>query len=673
MSDNTNYYALLEVSEDASTDDIRQAYEQKRSGVPAHGRAAARLDAAWKVLGDAGSRRTYDLTRQYESQISEIQTRLPGCSDPEETRQYLLQAKMLYKKIINLNLLNLEALDNLFELTELLKAEREALAYLPELEKEAQMIKEKRAAAEIWHWIAEKYRKYHLTEPAIHAYCQVYQADAEQTEDVITYARLLYENKKDLKQAIQVLNNSVNRTQNKAIKVMYLSEILRAIRETGSTSYTRMESAIPEKINLLVFSSTDDNPAVAGLFPSMAECLEKRRLVPFHQLERIYLRCAVEDPELNHVFYSYQQIADAMEAGRYHEVINLFTEENWTDEMRKKIAHYIADDAAQIKESLLYLQEHAPLVWQGNSELQNLENLVDQNLSLSNELREIKNDRAISKYMREMIEMFLLGAVIPADELKDDFQVVKNAFFQREQPEKIQQTLERMELVYRRAFHLFSNRFFNGRSAREILASLPRRPFDAYPAYTVSQHGPVSSPGPAPDKINISVPGKTDGIRNTGEKPKLSARLKQAWKPLFAVAVAAIIMLGFIAGNVMAYLETQQEYEKDHDWWLTDEELEQKNEIEAACNEQSNVKIRYRQIRTTMSTSEYTGQYIYLIITDQRHERSYEIVTNYLGDTMKQEFEAEIDTLYQSDKTDMEKVEEYYRLASQYISKASPS
>ena len=321
---------------------------------------------------------------------------------------------------------------------------------------------------EVCHRLGELYAKQKETDKAIECFQTIYKADVTYEEDIIALARLYYEEKENLKAAMLILNDSINRSTDTKYKIIYLCETLRAIRMMKNASYQKVEESLYKK--LAAFRTEDEQQNLvnaAALLSCLADILEREDFECFHRIETIIQEYGTANEKLNTALEALQQMAVLMEAGRVHKAIPLFLKESWTIEDKEQFGRLVVNEAEAIKESLEAVKNEAPAYWEMEKQFLDLEKIINENLKASIEFQALLKDRSISSYMKEMMECLLLDGFVAFDKMKDRFIEARDLFFEKEERGKFQHTLQKMEEYYPCCYKIFADIFFEGKSTEE--------------------------------------------------------------------------------------------------------------------------------------------------------------------------------------------------------------
>ena len=321
MEEAQDYYSFLGVSHNATIDDIKRAFHRKRKEYQNDEQKTLQLNIAFQFLIDEVERKKYDREHPYENRIRELKEIIKNSEDQEAVRNSFLELKKIYEEILCQDAENLEAVVTLCNIAAILENQKEVFSYLVRIEQYARTLTDSSEALECWRFLVEKYEKYEKYDEAIRLLSHVCRENADNVEDVVYLARLFYERKGDLKAALSLLNESINRSDISSSIMHYLCESLRAIciMKTENNAqvkelYKKMESLISESYSKNDRASA--NELANKLLIYMNDFLVTQNISVIHHLEKLYMLCLPCAQERNHIFEILQQTVKAMEAGK---------------------------------------------------------------------------------------------------------------------------------------------------------------------------------------------------------------------------------------------------------------------------------------------------------------------------------------------------------------------
>lgn len=229
----------------------------------------------------------------------------------------------------------------------------------------------------------------------------------------------------------------------------------------------------------LILENRDKNHEVTpnepanNVFIYMDDFLADQYISVFHNLEKLYLLCSCTDEKMNQFFDAFRQAAEAIEAEIIHKGVSLFLSGRTNYDAMKKMAYYISDDAAGIKASIEYIRENFPLYldiineeWRAA-----FEKAVEDHLSLSKELYEMRNDTFISMDLKEAFECFMAASMIDDEEIWSKGYVLAGNFLKNavsNEYKNFEKTLRRLESFYQKSYEEIAAIFLDGKCTEEL-------------------------------------------------------------------------------------------------------------------------------------------------------------------------------------------------------------
>lgn len=462
-----DYYELLGVSHDASIDDIKRAYSRKRREYAKNQDMTLKLTEIQSVLYYPEKKKEYDINLRFGNALDNINEKIEKCTSQDEFKKYHKEQKEIYLDILKLYPDNIDALRNLANIEDILGNSDQVLVYLARLE---QLIKDDDEKIRIYQRVAGIFEKMGDIDSAIKYYYMIYKSDITCVDDVKKLVRILYEKKKNLKEAIIILSDGINKSSDSRTKIIYLCEILRTIRKSNNSAYKKVEESMYKKLES--FRSGDEQinlENAAVILSCISDFMKDDDVEFFHKLEAVYQSYDVKNSELNQLFDYMQRCVKAYEEGKIHKAIDLYIGEEWTKEIKEELGRLLLKEALQIKESLVYIKKEIPELWeeQENAILE-LEELLNEYVDKSKEYNSLLNDRSISYSMKKMLECILLDRFVEFDDMKDVFIDARDSFFEKEDKGKVQHTLSKMEQFYPICYKLIADIFFKSERHQNV-------------------------------------------------------------------------------------------------------------------------------------------------------------------------------------------------------------
>ena len=470
-----NYYIFLGVSENASLEELKRAYSQKRKDYINDDDKSTMLNVIYDVLFNDEKKRVYDISLKYgdvlEAELEKLDSlkeHLGEAESEEEHQEQLNKIRKVCKKILSMDEKNLRALCDLEGTERALGNMGTALFYLEKIEQmveEAEQENEKVTAYEI---VGSRYKKHQNLDKAIYYYEKIYELDATYIEDVIELSRFYYEKKNDIKAVVQFLLECDAKIDNVKARAAYLCETLLVIRESGKTVYAKVEEFAYKKLESLYSTKDEENEkVVVQMIFAMRAFIRREDNEGARRLEQIINYYGIYNEKLKGAFVYLKELRNALERGKLHKAIIIYTDDEWSDEQKKQLVQLVITEAGKIKESLNFLKRNAPAFWE-QEELEKLEKTINNNIRLSEEYASLKKDRVISVHMAKIIECLLYTKVFNLAIVEEEHIYARDAFFDEEDKAKVQYTLKKMSEYYPTCYELFAEAFLDGKRIDEL-------------------------------------------------------------------------------------------------------------------------------------------------------------------------------------------------------------
>ncbi len=536
MNEDENYYALLGVPENADEAEIKRHYNNMRRKYAEDQEMTEKLNRAREVLFNPDERRQYDVERRFRKRIQDFLSALKNCDSEDRQRRLMAEGRRLYKEVLEVDPGNLDALRYLYDIEMYFGDEASAERCLCRLEERVRTLDNRNEALDYWQWLRDKSMESGQTEHTEAAFKAIYESDADDEKNNISYARLLYDVKHDAKAALGVLDACVERTKKDFARMRYLCEALRIIKQSGADH--GRQTAVIDKMEKLAGPGND--ATALGMIPLMAACIRDCETALFRKLEKIYRACGVTNGEIKEKFEMLRQLADVIDAGKFHKAVAMLLSDDLNDKVLERIAYCVVDDAAGVMASLDYIRDNAPLAWNSFGIIAALAEKTKQNLRSAKDLASMRNDQNISMDLKRLLELLILCSVANTDSLIEELKAAADSFFQDGAPELQRQSLIRVETYYPESYERLAGIFLDGHSTDELF----------------SQQNTESR---RRDKWQEKQP-QSDGVRtgDTGystEKPK-----KKKASIIFKLlaGLIAFLMLGELLENVSYALDLSE-------------------------------------------------------------------------------------------------------------------
>lgn len=144
----------------------------------------------------------------------------------------------------------------------------------------------------------------------------------------------------------------------------------------------------------------------------------------------------------------------------------------------------------------------------------------------------------------------------------------------------------------------------------------------------------------------------------------------------FLVCLTIVFLLIFLtAPAISRHRQAQKEavYLEQHNLWLTEEELSKLKKIEETYAKKNDYAIRYVQLsegedaEVFLKKNSLENKGIYFLIKQYDGLHTYELKTRGLEESLREQLWNDMVDLFESDKTDYEKCEQYFKLAAERI------
>lgn len=353
------------------------------------------------------------------------------------------------------------------DIEEILGNSKRAIQYLEQLVKyiaDSEKIK-------AYHRLGEIYNKQRKIDEAIRFFSFIYRKDISYTEDVKLLVRLYTENKNNIKVAIQILEDCINRSTESKLQIIYICEMIRIIRKSKNLSYKDMEESMFKRLESFKSNDEENNLFNATTILSCAsELLDEKDFECWEKIEKIIKEYNVKNKEFIRGLELMRRVINFTKQGKFHDAIELYTDEKWTKVEQEKLSRLIIKEAEQIKKSLGYIKKEIPEYWNNKKELLELEKLVDEKLDVSIEYNSLSVDMDISYFMKKMIGYILLVELfVDFEDIKDEFIEARDTLFDKEYKQIFQRTLKTMKEEYPICYKKFADLFYDNITTTEDL------------------------------------------------------------------------------------------------------------------------------------------------------------------------------------------------------------
>ena len=166
----------------------------------------------------------------------------------------------------------------------------------------------------------------------IRYYATRYKNGKATTEEMKTLVRLLYEEKKEGKKAVWILNQCMGKAKETSVQLLYLYEALRAMRSFENELYEKYEVALYQKVEQLAEKETVHSYAdFSVLYSCMEDAVRRKDIVCYCKLEQIWKPYWENDIAWKKRFGTLKkEVQKEKVFGRFHHFLKTITEKNTT-------------------------------------------------------------------------------------------------------------------------------------------------------------------------------------------------------------------------------------------------------------------------------------------------------------------------------------------------------
>ena len=301
----------------------------------------------------------------------------------------------------------------------------------------------------------------------------------------------------------------------------------------------------------------------------------------------------------------------------------------------------------------------------------------DSDLNKFKEFNLLKNDRTISVSMKKLMEYILKEEyVYNDDEINKEFKITVDYFFEKEDRRMYQHTLSKMKEFYPICYGIFVDTFFDGNSQavplneKKGVNTASHRRLPNFPnAAEGYEHKPYISG--ILELIALIVvffcfPPAIPLIFIYKYIVRHEKSVKNVWrfvKPIIIIICAIVVIGGLYKAGLgikdIISMNNEQKYEENHNIILSDEELDKRDKLNDKYAGKTDIDmIKYN------SNLEYPNQsYVWLVLSIDGYNNSYDLYSNCLTDDEFNTLFGKLQELYDSDDTDYEVCEKFYKEA----------
>ena len=159
-------------------------------------------------------------------------------------------------------------------------------------------------------------------------------------------------------------------------------------------------------------------------------------------------------------------------------------------------------------------------------------------------------------------------------------------------------------------------------------------------------------------------------MNNSGYIVRHEKSVKNVWrfvKPIIIIICAIVVIGGLYKAGLgikdIISMNNEQKYEENHNIILSDEELDKRDKLNDKYASKTDIDIQVKQIKYN-SNLEYPNQsYVWLVLSIDGYNNSYDLYSNCLTNDEFNTLFGKLQELYDSDDTDYEVCEKFYKEA----------
>ncbi len=464
MNTDIDYYAVLGVSETASDEEIKRAFSRKRKENEGKDEILKQINAARENLGDKDKRREYDNRRKYGEQIERLEGIIVNSKTEEEYVAALINLRNIYEDELK-ECEDIEALKAIYDISIQLKDDSSYVSYLSRISKIISEMSDDSKKCNELCWLASKYKKQGDREKLLSVYQDIFNYDkiAYHSDEIIEFARILCDDRNNLKNAIYVLNESIKRSKAVEYKARYYCECLRiVVQSDDASSFKKTESYLISQIKGLK-ADEETNEKISGVIINALsdDRTQENDLQIFRDLYYYY---GINNEQFEQI-YTLQKLRLN---GDIHEVIELMLEDEWTLEIRKQIRDCFIKDYSIIKKSLYNLIESVPLLKE-YEQIKVVVEFIDENDNSLSECQVFNSDASFGNELKSIINMVLFAGIY--DDSDETLLIWEKyaADIVRPESNKAKDEIWRLNISYPSLYSMLSVQLMKGLTVKELL------------------------------------------------------------------------------------------------------------------------------------------------------------------------------------------------------------
>lgn len=299
---------------------------------------------------------------------------------------------------------------------------------------------------------------------SIEACNKMISADGHCVEAVITLAEIYYQDLKDVKSAVSLLEKRYNATVRESEKTAYMCECLMAVRFLPEIRNPQIEKSICRRLRKLWTDDEQENKA--GMFYIMSaleKALKRQDYKCFEYLYRTGVFHGSEKSFLNTRFKAIFQYEQLLKDGSVCSSLNQYLTDESHGRTHYKIMHDMVLDAIKVQKSLYEIRYNAPLFWKAmGSRFHELEQEMQTLCPLIGEYEHFINDESYDAKLKYILKILIVapyGELTPED--KKEFYECCQDFFNKERRHEGRKVLGLLKSTYPLCYDILINRLLS--------------------------------------------------------------------------------------------------------------------------------------------------------------------------------------------------------------------
>ena len=437
---------VLNVSPTASETEIKRSFVALMRQYEGNKEKQEELNEAANVLLHPNSRKAYDIKVRYGNRIEELKGKLSSDLSDEERERCIQEIYNISLKIIAEDPDNTDALHDLCEVCILRKDSEKLLGYLSRYLSATEKDPDEINKLSTLGYIADKYYKLDKTDEAVNVLKKLCEYDKKGKcfKDILALARIYYEEKKELKQALVLLNDSAKKSDSSVNQAVYYCECYRALSCFTNADNAKLKNVIVAKI--LSYKNTDeDNKRRIENYLSYTLLFDLQHKALDETCLSIMSLCLQFDSD------SFRKLTDEANSfikfkngGKYHEAIRLYISEEETLEIRLQFNDFIFSDYTAIYSSLEQIEKVFPSIWLSNEKYQKFKAFLEREKDFLSQCEKFNRNMLFDKSLKTIVN-YMYSPFIDHEEVSDQFKKALESFFHENNRKRAEWMLNRIQ------------------------------------------------------------------------------------------------------------------------------------------------------------------------------------------------------------------------------------